>query len=143
MPQCHACERSETATEALSARGVRLTELRREVLQHLYHADKPVGAYEMFDRLKEEGKASAPPAVYRVLDFLVEQGLAHKLQTISAYTACTSKPHPHTAMFTICQACGDVQEREVAPSAALDQARGEFKVENLMIEAIGLCAACQ
>ena len=143
MPHCNACERSETATEALSAKGVRLTELRREVLQQLSHAEKPVGAYEMFDLLKEEGKASAPPAVYRVLDFLVDQGLAHKLQTLSAYTACHSAPHPHVAMFTICRDCGEVEEREVPPSAALDQATGDFKIENLMIEASGLCVACQ
>lgn len=143
MPHCHACERSETATEALSARGVRLTELRREVLQQLYHADKPVGAYEMFDLLNEDGKASAPPAVYRVLDFLVEQGLAHKLQTLSAYTACCGDPHPHQALFTICRTCGDVEEREVSTSTALAGAVGNFAVESMVIEAQGLCAACQ
>ena len=144
MPDtCSACERSETATDALSDRGVRLTEVRRDVLQTLHHAEKPVGAYELFDQLKEAGKASAPPAVYRVLDFLVEQGLAHKLQSLSAYTACKSAPHPHEAFFLICRECGHVSET-TAPASMIETARnGGFTPEHLVVEAIGLCESCQ
>ena len=144
MPHnCSACERSETANEALHNRGARITDLRRDVLQALHHLDKPVGAYELFDQLKEVGKASAPPAVYRVLDFLVEQGLAHKLQSLSAYTACSSAPHPHEAFFRICRDCGEVNETivpEVVSQAAKDDG---FLPEHLVVEAIGLCPSCQ
>lgn len=142
MPHtCNACDRSETATDALSARGIRLTELRRDVLQKLHHAAKPVGAYELFDQLKVTGKASAPPAVYRVLDFLVEQGLVHKVQSLSAYTACSTEPHTHAALFLICRDCGDVREEPATTPKSI--AKSGFKVEHLSIEAVGLCAGCQ
>lgn len=140
---CNACELSETATDALSDRGVRLTDLRRDVLQMLHHAQKPVGAYELFDQMKEAGKASAPPAVYRVLDFLVEQGLAHKLQTLSAYTACKSTPHQHEAFFLICRDCGQASETTV-PSTLMKSAQTDgFRPEHLVVEAVGVCQNCQ
>ena len=143
LHNCNACERSETATEALSSRGARLTDLRRDVLQALHHLDKPVGAYELFDQLKEAGKASAPPAVYRVLDFLVEQGLAHKLQSLSAYTACSSAPHPHEAFFLICRDCGEVNETIVPEMVSQAAKEDGFLPEHLVVEAIGLCKNCQ
>ena len=144
MPEnCNACERSETASEALAKKGARLTELRRDVLQSLHHAQKPVGAYELFDQLKEAGKASAPPAVYRVLDFLVEQGLAHKLQSLSAYTACRSAPHPHDAFFRICRDCGSVAETSVPTAMKTAATQDGFNPENLVVEVLGLCSKCQ
>lgn len=140
---CNACERSETASETLSERGARLTDLRRDVLQTLHHAAKPVGAYELFDQLKEAGKASAPPAVYRVLDFLVEQGLAHKLQSLSAYTACKSAPHAHEAFFCICRECGQVTETAIPAFVKNEAAQDGFAAEHLVVEALGLCRECQ
>lgn len=145
MPHCQACDRSESATEALVARGARLTELRRDVLAELHHAQKPVGAYDLFERLKSDGKASAPPAVYRVLDFLVEQGLVHKLQSLSAYAACPNAVTPHEAFFLICRKCGSVAERETSALAHLTAAaeKSGFAPEHLVVEATGICAACQ
>lgn len=141
---CQACERQETATRALGDRGVRITTLRKDVLQTLHHAQGPLGAYEVFDSLKQQNKASAPPAVYRVLDFLVEQGLAHKLQSISAYTACCGAPEPHDAMFLICRKCNDVQEQPIPMvstlMASIEQAK--FSAEELVLEVSGLCQKC-
>ncbi len=142
MPNsCHACENTDSATKTLSARGVRLTELRRDVLQILHHSKHPVGAYALFDRLNSKGKASAPPAVYRVLDFLVDQGLAHKLHSVSAYTACCVGPHAHMAAFLICRDCGNVDEIK-SPSLSAAAKHG-FQVEDLVLEATGLCGSCQ
>ncbi|QDL91801.1 transcriptional repressor [Paroceanicella profunda] len=144
MPECPACTRSADASAALAARGVRVTPLRTRVLTALHHAGRPLGAYELFDRLKAEGAASAPPAVYRVLDFLETQGLVHKLQSLSAYTACRTAPHPHHAQFLICRACGAVAELE---TPALDRLAREaagtgFLVERMSVETRGLCTAC-
>lgn len=142
MPNsCDACDSTVNATKTLSGRGVRLTELRKDVLQKLHHSKQPVGAYALFDRLNSEGKASAPPAVYRVLDFLVEQGLAHKLRSVSAYTACCAGPHPHQAAFLICRDCGEVDEIKAPPLSAV--AKHGFQAETLVFEATGLCGSCQ
>lgn len=145
MPsQCQDCNNTNNATETLSARGVRLTELRKDVLQVLHHTKQPVGAYELFDQLKSDGRASAPPAVYRVLDFLVDQGLAHKLLSVAAYTACRAGPQPHQAAFLICRKCGDAEEFCSPPpkSLSVDAKKLGFRVEEITLEAHGLCKAC-
>ncbi|MBL4807781.1 MAG: transcriptional repressor [Rhodobacteraceae bacterium] len=145
MPtHCKACENTDSATKTLTDRGVRLTVLRRDVLQELHHAKQPLGAYDLFDNLKSAGKASAPPAVYRVLDFLVEQGLAHKLRSLSAYAACCLGPHAHQAIFLICRSCGTVNECDIAaPKSLTDTAKSTgFRIEDITIEAMGTCRSC-
>lgn len=138
---CKACLGSDTAAKAMKSKGIRVTGLRRDVLHVLHHAKQPIGAYDLFDKLNSAGKASAPPAIYRVLDFLVEQGLAHKLQSLSAYAACCAAPRPHQAFFLICQSCGDVCELEGQP---IDPAMlNGFLVEDMVVEAKGICRSCQ
>ncbi len=144
-PPCKACQNSSEASRFLKSQGIRITELRRNVLKFLHHSKQPVGAYDLFDQLKSNGKASAPPAVYRVLDFLVDQGLAHKLRSISAYTACCNGPKSHKAAFLICRLCGDVQElvQPNAPPLHSQAKQQDFQVENVTLELTGLCGACQ
>src|ERR1700747_2134269 len=56
-------------------RGARLTPLReRSCPSH-----QPLGAYELLDKLTEDGRKPAPPTVYRALEFLLEQGLIHRI----------------------------------------------------------------
>jgi Fur family zinc uptake transcriptional regulator len=142
--QCIACKRSELALNSLSSHGERLTGLRRDVLKAMHHFNRPVGAYELFDHLKEKGRASAPPAVYRVLDYLTVHDLVHRLPTLSAYTACTAKPHRHDASFLICRGCNNVEEiddfsfSEVAAASELSN----FKLEHVSVSITGLCQRC-
>ncbi len=145
MPEaCTACDRSEIALRALADQGQRLTDLRRDVLKALHHSERPIGAYDLFDQLKKEGQASAPPAVYRVLDFLVIRGLAHKLPSLSAYAACKARPHAHNACFLICNTCGSVDEIADPNVEALRLsvvARG-FKPQQMIVELSGICNEC-
>lgn len=141
---CTSCSLSETATRSLEDSGARMTTLRRDVLHSLHHADKPVGAYDLFGQLKQEGKASAPPAVYRVLDFLVEQGLAHKLSSLRAYAACRCAPHEHQALFLICSNCGSVEEcadADMTSLLAAASSRG-FSTRDTNVEITGICRDC-
>ena len=70
--------------EALAAeRGLRLTPVRRRTLEILLESHHALGAYEVLDRLVAEGFARQPPVVYRALDFLVDNGLAHRVRRIS------------------------------------------------------------
>jgi Fur family zinc uptake transcriptional regulator len=145
MHDCPACHRSADAAAALHRRGERLTALRARVLETLHHSDRPLGAYDIFDRLKADGAASAPPAVYRVLDFLEGQGLVHKLRSLGAYRACTGGEAPHRAVFRICRHCGAVSEKA---SAALDRLADEagaegFAAEEVVAEILGTCGPCR
>lgn len=127
-------------------RGLRLTPVRRRVLEILLETHKALGAYEVLERLGADGFGRQPPVAYRALDFLVENGLAHRIQRLNAFAACMHPEHLHEAVFLICRNCNTLAE---APGlrlrAAVDAsaAPAGFTVESASIEAIGLCAACK
>jgi Fur family transcriptional regulator, zinc uptake regulator len=136
----------QRATDMCDSRGVRLTELRRQVLGLILDRDAPTGAYELLDQLRSTRDSAAPPTVYRALDFLLEQGLIHKLERLSAYVGCIADDdHDHAAQFLICRSCGKVTEIEDHDlSHALNDAakRLGFTVGKATIEAEGQCASC-
>jgi Fur family zinc uptake transcriptional regulator len=127
-------------------RGAKLTELRRQVLALVLEAGRPVGAYDLLDRLRTQRRGAAPPTVYRALDFLMEHGLIHRVERLSAYIGCPVHDHRgHAAQFLICRQCGAVAELEDASvRAALEQAAGRlgFAINGVTIEAEGLCEVC-
>src|SRR5581483_10400504 len=92
-------------------RGQRLTAMRRKVLDELLASHKPLGAYEIIDRLALRGARPAPITAYRALEFLRENGLVHRIESRNAFVACV---HNHLAdelvVFMICEHCGAVGE---------------------------------
>ena len=135
-------------------RGANLTELRRRVLGLVLDAVSPTGAYELLDRLRQTRRGAAPPTVYRALDFLLEQGLVHRVERLSAFVGCvagcTADPdgesHTHAAQFLICRECGRVIEmQDHHVSAVLARAAGDsgFAISSATIEAEGLCSTCR
>lgn len=127
------------------ARGVRLTDQRKCVLRLLCVSDKPLSAYELLDRMRALVKNPAPPTVYRALDFLLEQGLVHKLESLHAYIGCSHPDHPHASQFLICGDCGEVAEVEDPTVAKSVQAVGNaigFQAKRPIVEVLGTCAQC-
>lgn len=133
--------------EALAAeRGLRLTPVRRRVLEILLEAHKAMGAYDVLTRLAAEGFGNQPPVAYRALEFLEVQGLAHRIRRLNAYTACMHPGEAHAPAFLICRVCETVAEAPAAPvMAALTKAAAQtgFAVERANVEALGLCPACK
>lgn len=134
------------AEDQCAAKGLRLTERRRDVLQLLLREHRALGAYEILDllRLSDQGKAS-PPIAYRALDFLTEHGFAHKIERLSAFVACVHPDQSHAPAFMICRCCHHVTEAHVDQAAlglgsVLDDTG--FAIERTMIEIEGLCAHC-
>lgn len=133
------------AERLAAANGVRLTPVRRRVLEILLEAHRALGAYDVLQRLAAEGFGNQPPVAYRALDFLVENGLAHRIRRLNAFTACMHPGEAHAPAFLICRQCGAVAEAPAgAVRAALDAAAGDlgFRIERSNIEALGLCPAC-
>ena len=133
------------AERICSERGVRLTDLRRAVLQAVWRSHAPIGAYEILDSLKEEGRRAAPMTVHRALDFLIENGLVHRLASQNAFLGCDHPEHAHRGQFLICRSCGVVGELsdDNIFKAICDSARKTgFSVEVPMVEVIGLCRQC-
>lgn len=134
------------AEEISAETGVRLTPVRRRTLEILLEAHRALGAYEVLERLAAEGFGKQPPVAYRALEFLVENGLAHRVRRLNAFTACMHPGQAHSPAFLICRECGTVAEAAGGPvRAALEAAAGEmgFAVERSSIEALGLCPSCR
>ena len=133
--------------EALcAARKTRLTDIRRDVLEIVWQSHVPVGAYDILAELNRSGGKTAPMAVYRALEFLMQHGLVHRLASLNAFIGCAHMGEAaHAAQFLICRACGTAAELESAPlKRALDQAVAErgFTIDSQIVEISGVCPHC-
>lgn len=148
-PSAAALERKLAAAESAAvARGERMTPPRTRVLKLLLEAGQPVKAYDLIARYGDDGRPAKPPTVYRALEFLERQGLAHRIASISAYVACADEADDgdaHAAAFLICDCCGDAREIHAPVGAAVDEAAAEagYVIQRTTIEAHGLCPACR
>jgi Fur family zinc uptake transcriptional regulator len=116
----------------------------RLIAETLRKAGRPVGAYEIINKLRERA-VLAPQTVYRSLDRLIASGEAHRLESINAFVACSHATHESAAVFAICESCGKVEEfdRARAVDALIAWARREqFTVRTMTLELRGRCAAC-
>lgn len=133
------------AEQICREQGRRLTPLRRQVLQLVWSSHKPVGAYQLLERLQTSGRA-APPTVYRALDFLQQMGLVHRLASLNAFIGCPHPGHPHHGPFLICRGCQTLVElsgAEVAAAIAECSAASGFDITDQTVEIHGLCPSCQ
>lgn len=125
---------------------LRLTPVRRLALEILMSEHKALGAYDVLAAMAEKGQAAHPPVAYRALDFLVTHGLAHRIERLAAYVACTHPGEGHRPAFLICRECKLVAETHVPHDegtlGAAAKALG-FAIEETVIEAEGLCPACR
>jgi Fur family transcriptional regulator, zinc uptake regulator len=135
------------AKRVCEAGGIRLTALREAVLRVLTGSHKALGAYDIIERMSEQGRRLAPISVYRIIDVLIEAGLVHRLESRNAYFACLA-PHQDSASMVVllCQACDRVAEAE-APAAwgainAITKDTG-FAVSATILEIQGQCPDCR
>lgn len=142
-----ACESNalDHAKQHLAARGARLTAVRQRTLEILLETHRAMGAYEILDRLVADGFARQPPVAYRALEFLVQHGLAHRVQGLNAFAACLHPGHDHAPIFLICRQCEKVAElpamrlRDTLNDIA---AESGFVAERSTVELLGLCHIC-
>lgn len=123
-----------------------LTRNQELVLGTLAHAEAPMSAYDILDKLRGEG-LRAPLQVYRALDKLTERGLAHRLESLNAFVCCADA-HCHergTIAFAICERCGHVEEfaeRTVEQKLAGWSKAAGFVPSRMTIELRGTCRDC-
>ena len=135
------------AETVCKGRTQKLTPIRRQVLGALLSSHRPRGAYEVIEELAKSMPRPAPITVYRALDFLMANGLVHRIESRNAFLAC-AHDHDATSMvaFLICDRCGAVCEVPTAPVAqslnAAARASG-FVPKMSVVEITGTCAHCQ
>lgn len=124
----------------------RLTKQRQRVLELVWNSHKPVGAYTVLEQLRAEGFNGAPPTVYRALDFLLEYGLIHRIESLNAYIGCTHPGAEHASQFLICSHCQTVAELDdpkVSRAILSSATRLGFAAADQVIEVRGICAECR
>ena len=123
----------------------RFTAIRRRVLELVWRQHKPIGAYEVLEILRQTGR-SAPPTVYRALDFLQKMGLVHRIASLNAYVGCVHPGEPHDGQFLICESCKSLVELDApAITSAIEQSAAAtgFEPHRRTVEIMGLCPDCR
>jgi Fur family zinc uptake transcriptional regulator len=136
----------DRAAAVCARHGARLTELRRQVLELVWRGHEPIGAYALLEALRASHPNAAPPTIYRALDFLIEQGLIHRIESLNAYVGCSQPERPHVSQFLICGRCGAAAELDdpaIARAVVTRAAELGFVVERQTIELRGLCPSCR
>lgn len=138
------------AEKHCSKQGSKLTQKRKQVLSGLLKSNKAVSAYELVDIYKQEfGVALPAMSIYRILDFLVDENLVHKLELANKYIACEhiSCGHAHASpQFLICRCCNKVREISINHST-IDELRhtakdAGFQLSSPQLELSCICQDC-
>ena len=135
----------QEAEQYCQENGLNFTPVRRKVLEILLQKNTAIGAYEILDLLREAGFKNQPPVAYRALDFLVQNGFAHKIEQLNSFIGCTHPGKDHSPAFMICRKCDSVSEEEALTrnfSVSQIASKAGFTVEKAVIEARGLCHSC-
>jgi len=135
----------EQAEMVCKQRGARLTDIRRQVLELIWVGHEPVKAYDLLNDLQKGDPAAKPPTVYRALDFLLEQGLIHKLHRLNAYVGCSHPQEKKPCFFLICTNCHSVTEsHDEAYQKLISKVSKsyQFRPQAMTFEMEGLCEQC-
>ena len=139
-------ERVALAVSICEGRGVRMTALRRRILELLWASGRPTGAYELIEAVtRRDSRPVGPPTVYRALEFLMAQGLVSRIESLNAYVPCVHPERDHDCLFFICRDCRTSVEFENPRIAALlaeDAAGLGFVATRRTVEVEGRCARC-
>lgn len=114
------------------------------IVEALRGVGRPVSAYELIEEVRGKG-VTAPPTVYRALQRLIDDGLAHRLESLNAFVACNHPHHAGKAVFAICDACGTVKEFDSAAAIKALQTwanAAKFQVRSMTLELRGRCSTC-
>ena len=137
---------AEQVRQACARRGLQLTGPRAGVVAVIAEHSAPLGAYAIIEALaRRENKSIAPPTVYRALDFLIEHGFLHRIESRNVFAPCAHLDHDHRGVLLSCQTCGrSVEIEDEGVGAAIDRAAlsAGFVAKGRVIEVAGLCEEC-
>ena len=141
---------SKNIEKICAKKGITLTEKRQNVFDIVLSSETPLSAYDITDGYKKKFESAMPTmSIYRILDFLSDVGLVHKLESINQYIACSHLQcdHEHnSAQFLICNNCSEVEEvaltRELHQQIEQGAEESGFKLNSMHFELHGTCKTC-
>ncbi|MGI9302566.1 MAG: Fur family transcriptional regulator [Gammaproteobacteria bacterium] len=135
-----------TAEALCRQRRVRLTPVRRRVLELVLMSGKPIGAYKLLQALRDDGYSDAPPTVYRALEFLLAHGLVHRISKSNTFVACAHPGLDHYGLILLCRQCGGAVELEQQQIIdGIDRCADGlgFDIVSQVLEVEGTCRSCK
>ena len=134
------------ASTLCTQQNLRFTPIRQKVLELIWAQHAPVPAYELLKKLRLTKDNAEAPTVYRALDFLLQHGLVHKIESLNAYVGCAQPAHKHPGQFLICQRCEQVVElenQEIDSVISKQAIANHFTIVEQTIELTGYCSSCK
>jgi Fur family zinc uptake transcriptional regulator len=137
---------TEQVRATCARQGLQMTPLRLSILAILGESPAPLGAYAIIEALsKRERKPIAPPTVYRTLEFFLEHGFLHKIESRNVFARCEHLDHAHQGILLLCESCGrsdEIEDDALARAMQETADRAGFHARRRMIELVGLCKEC-
>ena len=137
---------ADFALDRLRERGFRITRGRRLVLDALERAERPLSPYGLHEALASQGDSVDTVSIYRILETLEQNGLAHRVAFSGGYLPCRLEDHPGCHHHLICRQCGRVDEVDCPGMASVEREAAQqsrFRIERHLVEFVGLCPDCQ
>lgn len=135
----------EKAELICSRNNLRFTDLRKKVFSIILQNHQPSKAYDILDILQKEDSSAKPITVYRTLDFLLDNGLIHKLHISNSYVSCSHPLKHRRCSFLICTKCHEVTEccdKDLTQGLEKIGLKNKFQIEDATVEIKGTCGAC-
>ena len=126
-------------------RGVKLTKLRETVLKLIWKNHCYVKAYDLLDDLKKIDSSAKPPTIYRSLEFLLENGFIHKIQSLNAFVGCSHPNEHNECYFLICKECQNIEEchsENINEFVQFTSSNNNFSANKVTLEISGICQEC-
>ncbi len=129
----------------------RLTQKRKLILSALLISEKALSAYEIIDYCKQTFSVKLPAmSVYRILEFLVEQGLVHKLEIANRFIACEQNQLSEdsvTHQYQYCIKCKQVKNIRIDPTLIeqlkIQLSHAGLNLKDPQLELSCICEKCK
>ena len=126
-------------------KGLRFTEIRKFILRLIWENHKPSKAYDLLDKISKMNYSAEPPTIYRALDFLMDNGFIHKINSLNAYIGCVHPLKHNQCYFIICKNCNHVEEccdESITNSIQKTLSVNRFSHKDITLEISGDCYDC-
>ena len=123
----------------------RYTKPRENVLKIIAKSNKPLKAYDVLKQLALVLKDPKPPTAYRAIDFWLKYNFIHRIESLNAFTACSTDHLHNGSQFMICDDCGKVIESHLCelPLPFKDKTKKvSFIPKKWNLEINGTCKNC-
>lgn len=137
-------EIDETVTNLLSKVSGRSTPKRASVLHILLSAPTALNHHDIEEIASQRGLSLDKVTLYRTLDWLVEQGVAHRIPSVNrswyfnASVHSDAEPHAHFH----CKACSRIYCLEDVHAPPLSQLPKDYQLEEADLSLQGQCVSC-